>query len=253
MLFEIKTQDIYVLEMAEDFPCHLHTHMEIYICIEGELCGYCNNQERTLKKGDVMISFPNDIHSYKKTNCGKGLIIIFTPYISDLVAADLNKYQYNNFVHEEKVIPIAYELYHYAKDLENHHIAYGYLHVIIGMVLKKKLTEMPTVFVNVFDSAIRYISHNYTEPITLAKTAKEIGVSQEHLSRAFSKRIDGGFKIYLRILRVEKAKRLLEVTNLNINEILLESGFSDQRTFNRIFKSTTNMTPREYRAVSQKK
>lgn len=60
-------------------------------------------------------------------------------------------------------------------------------------------------------------------------------------------KIDGGFKNYLILLRVEKAKNMLKTADANIYEISLESGFSDQRTFNRTFKRITNMTPKSYR------
>ena len=53
------------------------------------------------------------------------------------------------------------------------------------------------------------------------------------------------------MLRVEHAKNLLRSTDLKINDVIFESGFSDQKTFNRVFKELVNMTPKEYRGLSE--
>lgn len=249
MLFENKGDNILVCETeAFDFPCHLHINIEIMVCTEGTLEVSCNEQERTLCKGDIMISFPDDIHSYKKTEFGKGIMIIFHPNISELITSTLNNGQYSNFLHEDKVVQVANDLYHYySKSSTNFSVIYGYLHIIFGMVLKKIDCKKSELTVDVFHSAVRYISLNYTNPISLKKVSENVGISQCHLSRIFSDRIDGGFKNYLKILRVDKAKSLLKTTDLSIYDIMMESGFSDQRTFNRVFKSMTAMTPREFR------
>lgn len=252
MLFEVKNKSIDVFEItALDFPLHLHTHIEVLICTDGTFEVSCNNQEQTLCEGDIMISFPNDIHSYTKTEFGKGIMIIFDPYISELITSTLNKEQYSNFLHDEEVVPLSIELYHYSQSSANFHVIYGYLHIIFGMVLRKISFKNSNLPVSVFDAAIRYIAHNYTKSITLKKISQKVGVSQSHLSRVFAEKIEGGFNNYLKILRIERAKNLLLTTDLNIYEILLESGFSDQRTFNRVFKRMTNMTPREYRKIFQ--
>ena len=252
MLFEVRNDTVEIFEMTTfDFPYHLHTHVEILICTDGTLEVACNNQARTLYKGDIMISFPNDIHAYKKTAFGKGIIIIFDPHISELIPSALNKEQYSNFAHAEEVVPLADKLCRHSQNSENFLVIYGYLHVIFGMVLRKSQHKKPVLPVNVFDAAIRYISHNYTKPITLKEISKKVGVSQSHLSRVFSERIEGGFRNYLKILRIEKVKTLLKTSDMNIYDSMLRAGFSDQRTFNRVFKGMTNMTPREYRTAFQ--
>ena len=83
--------------------------------------------------------------------------------------------------------------------------------------------------------------------LSFESVARKVGVSSEHLSRLFSEKIAGGFHRYIQLLRVEYAKQLLESSDLSIGEIMTESGFCDQRTFNRVFKSFTNFTPRQYR------
>ena len=248
MIFENKTENIEVHKIKSfDFPYHVHHDAEILICTNGTLEASCNKVTKTLHKGDVMFAFPNDIHPYTKTAEGEGIMIIFNPNISELITSLLNNGKYHNFVSGSSMISAANEMYNCHKNSSCDAVIYGYLHIIVGTVLEKSphLEKPPDI--DTFNSAVRYISLNYTEPLTLKSIAKAVGVSRYHLSRMFADKIDGGFKGYLQILRVERAKDLLKNTDLSIYEVSIKSGFSDQRTFNRVFKNIMDTTPREYR------
>jgi two-component system response regulator YesN len=68
----------------------------------------------------------------------------------------------------------------------------------------------------------------------------------------FSERLSYGFLKYLHMLRVEHAKNLLRNSRLKMSEVLVQSGFSDQKTFNRVFREVTGMTPTDYRNITEK-
>ncbi len=246
MLFETKTKAISAHKNSlSHFPLHSHHHIEIVICTEGTLSMSCNTVEQTLTPGDVMIAFSNDIHAFIEGN-SKNIVIIFNPDISEQMTLVLQKTQYHNFVSCPEVISVASALCDNYEN-ENPLVAYGMIHTIMGMILKEACPSERQMDFSAFDVAIRYVSRHYTEKLTLVELAKAVGVSGSHLSRMFSERISGGFQHYLQILRVEKAKSLLLGTNLSISEIMYASGFSDQRTFNRVFKKILSVTPREYR------
>ena len=57
------------------------------------------------------------------------------------------------------------------------------------------------------------------------------------------------FNQYLNETRVEYAHALLLYTNQTIMEVLENSGFESQRTFNRVFKEKYRISPREYRRL----
>ncbi len=64
-----------------------------------------------------------------------------------------------------------------------------------------------------------------------------------------SRREDTFFSLsitYVRFLRINYAKELLIGTDMNIVDISLESGFDCLRSFNRVFKEETGMTPLKY-------
>ena len=69
MLFENKSHDIEIRKWhSYNFPYHLHNNIEILICINGSFDVFCNDREMILNSGDIMVTFPGDIHAYKATD-----------------------------------------------------------------------------------------------------------------------------------------------------------------------------------------
>ena len=233
-----------------DFPLHTHRSVKIVTGVEGEYIVNCNGAEKLMKKGDVLIMLPYDICSFTRTTGEECVTIIFPPDISEKMMTLVNEAESNNFVHSEEAVAISLEMLKW-KGQEDSIVLYGYVHILMGMLTKKgeKVHRTETSF----DIAIKYVSDNYRGNITLESTAEKVGVSAEHLSRLFSEKITGGFHRYIQFLRVEYAKQLLTETDKSIGEIITESGFNDQRTFNRVFKSFTSFTPRQYRNERIKK
>ena len=245
MLYEIHERRMVVNKApVGNFPLHTHRNVKIVTCVEGEYIVSCNGTERAMKKGDVLVMLPYDICSFTKTTGEECVTIIFPPDISEKMMTLVNEAESNNFVYSEEATAISLEMLKWKKP-EDYIVLYGYVHVLMGMLTKKgeKAHRAETSF----GTAIKYVSDHYREKITLESVAKKVGVSHEHLSRLFSEKIRGGFHRYIQFLRVEYAKQLLESTDKNIGEIMTESGFCDQRTFNRVFKSFTNFAPRQYR------
>lgn len=53
--------------------------------------------------------------------------------------------------------------------------------------------------------------------------------------------------MYLRSIRISRAKELLEDTNYTVMDIAVMVGYSSNSTFTRAFHSIVGMTPKEYR------
>jgi transcriptional regulator GlxA family with amidase domain len=66
-------------------------------------------------------------------------------------------------------------------------------------------------------------------------------------SRTFRREMEETFVPYVNKLRVAKAIRHLEESNLSMSEIAFECGFTNQYHFTRVFKKLARMPPREFR------
>ena len=100
---------------------------------------------------------------------------------------------------------------------------------------------------------VEYLAAHYTEHVSLNDLAKQLHVNKYYLSHAFSAKLHSSFPDYLNRLRCDHAKMLLSTATEDIMTVGELSGFETQRTFNRVFKSYTGMTPHEYRITVRKR
>lgn len=93
-----------------------------------------------------------------------------------------------------------------------------------------------------------YIRENYFKPISLEKISKIARMSPVTFSRFFKKNCGAGFVEYLNRVRNNKACYLLRETDYQIHDIAIECGFASISNFNKQFRKTEGISPRDYRA-----
>lgn len=96
-------------------------------------------------------------------------------------------------------------------------------------------------------TAISYISANYSFPITVEDIAHYVGVSRSHLFRSFETILQQSPKEYLTSFRIRQSCHLLEHSSLSINAIANSVGFDNGLYFSKTFHKLKGMPPREYR------
>lgn len=97
--------------------------------------------------------------------------------------------------------------------------------------------------------AKQYVQKHYSEPITLEDVCEVTGFSVSYFSALFKKETGEGFAKYLTRFRMEKAKELLQQTNLSVSEICIQVGYNDLKHFTQNFKKETNLNPGQYRKL----
>jgi AraC-like DNA-binding protein len=95
--------------------------------------------------------------------------------------------------------------------------------------------------------AREFISNNFDRTFYLRDVASASFLSFNHLLRTFKQAFGVSPFQYLTIIRLNRAKMILETTPRSINEIVLEVGFESPSSFIRAFKSQFNITPMRYR------
>lgn len=86
--------------------------------------------------------------------------------------------------------------------------------------------------------------------LSLDMLAAELGLDRRHVSSAINACTRKNFYAYLNEYRVKEAIRIMsDVKNQNptIDAVAFDSGFNDRRTFHRIFKQFTGLTPGAFR------
>ena len=108
-------------------------------------------------------------------------------------------------------------------------------------------TQSQGMKVTRFDKSLAYIDSHYMNPLTLDDIARQAGLSRYYFSRMFKRETGHSFKDYLNITRMEAAKKLLGLPDMNISQACYSVGFNDVSYFARIFKRYEGISPSDYR------
>jgi AraC-like DNA-binding protein len=88
-----------------------------------------------------------------------------------------------------------------------------------------------------------YIDGHIGEHISLDELAREAGVSRFHFARQFRLSTGESAMEYLRRIRIERSKSILQTRVSTIAEVAAGLGFSDQSHFTRIFGRLVGVSP----------
>lgn len=95
--------------------------------------------------------------------------------------------------------------------------------------------------------ALTYMRANYSQRLTFEQLAQRAATTPAHLARMFKSETGMTPIAYLKQLRLEQAKRLLETTPQTFKEIAFAVGATDESHFRRDFKRAYGTTPKRYR------
>lgn len=109
-----------------------------------------------------------------------------------------------------------------------------------------RLAKLPTVSLQ---RAIDYLQAHLAEDVSLAALAEELAFSPYHFARLFKQATGLAPHQYLIQQRIERAKVLLQTSELSILDIALAVGYTSQSHFTTLFKKLTGLTPTKYRTL----
>lgn len=110
-------------------------------------------------------------------------------------------------------------------------------------ICEKRKDDFDPILQEVF----HYIQENYAAELTLERMAERLKLSSGYLSVYFKRKSGMNFLEYLNQVRIEKAKELLQLTELKVQEIGERVGYTSSNSFFRMFKKWTGLTPGDYR------
>jgi two-component system response regulator YesN len=124
--------------------------------------------------------------------------------------------------------------------------------------LKSAMEEIISIFSKLekkyspaIQKAIEYITSNYADDLTLGSISDYVFLNREHFSRQFKKEVGIGFTEFLTSFRLQKAKEILETTNLPVTEVAILIGIPNLSYFSTIFRKEFNCSPSDIRQPKQ--
>ncbi len=250
------------------FFAHWHNEIELLYVSEGTIGVGINREYRVLQAGDMAVCEGNSIHYYNSIGENAMAYMLIFPYdmlsfkalgikakiasaffegdagfdtdclIKAKIESIVNENRGDEVFKTQMINVLLSDLF-----LSLFRTQKSYMNLCKG---KAKL-ENKQLSAEPMQRALQYIQENFVEEITLESTAQEAGLSPYYFSRLFKKTTGTNYNVYLSQVRVDNAAHLIETTDENIIDIAFKSGFKSIRTFNRVFKSLTGMTPNKMR------
>ena len=113
-----------------------------------------------------------------------------------------------------------------------------------------KITKSGELVVNVdrrVQAVIDYMSEDLSRPLRLQEVAHSVNLSASRLQHLFKADTSMTPAQYLKSLRMEKAKQLIDSTFLSTKEIMKRVGMKDESHFVREFKKIYGLPPGTYK------
>jgi len=113
-----------------------------------------------------------------------------------------------------------------------------------------RLPDKGTVDDSWVGSAVDFLEHHATEPLSVKQIAMETGVHPVTLARGFRVRYHQTVSDFVNRLRVRIAcERIVNDRNATLAGVSTDCGFVDQSYFTKVFKGITGTTPAAFREM----
>ena len=252
----------------ENLSFHLHDELEIYVYVSGDVDFIIGDSYKTLKHGDILFTFPNELHrpviksgaEYERffitipadafdsfDLCERSPIACFLDAkATDTRAIELNDEEKMSFLRTLTKISECI-----SDGTENRYLAYSYFLRALYILNTAKSVSLPadTNLPPILRDVLAYISENYAELNTVSEIAKHFHVSPSYLSSLFSKYMKVGMKQYLQYRKISGAKTML-ASGASVTDVCFECGFNSCSHFISVFREATGMTPNKYRSIN---
>ena len=251
---------LFLVELLYRTP-HMHRDFELSWILEGEVAATFGAEKRTLRKNDLFLTNPYDIHELHAASPALILSLqvspaFFAPFFSGIVRLAFSGHQ----LPPETADSARTVLYQLAVT----HLKREPMHELlcvscITQLFHRLLSGLPYVSRSskelllsgkraaLMSRIMEYIEMHCGEKLLLTEIAERENLNLYYLSHLFRSSFGMSFQEYLSRTRCEQARRQLILTDLSLLDICLSCGFSDPKYFNRDFRRQYGCSPRQYR------
>lgn len=247
-----------------NFNSHMHSCYEFIHILQGQLLYSVEGAEYLLSSGDLIITKPNELHSFsfpKECEYQREFLHIYPSFLNGCSSLldILNNRKTGEFNYIGSALVKKYGIDKIFRGIEEYCespipetdfmvLAYTIqLITKINQIIRIEAPEPQKLTTNTKASSIhKYIDRHYRENIALPDIAAAAFMSPAYASRMFKKETGITIKSYLNLRRITRAKNLI-MEGRKATSIYSECGFSDYSTFYRAFVKYAGMTPDEFK------
>lgn len=249
---------------------HFHNCLEVGYCCQGEGVVCIEDSLLPFSTGDISIIFSNVIHIHQSTtddlSLWKFAYLDHEKLLSDIGIQDYKNicypYEKNissiNVIHHNEYPELTGLVAEIITEIEKCDVNYETVVKALLLALLSRLPRVASVQSSQIRSpmlqdllriepALRYISKNYMEQIKIIHLANICNISITHFRRLFKSAVNISPHEYLYLIRIKMASVLLHTSELSIQEISEQVGYTTLSSFNRYFKSIMGVSPMIWR------
>lgn len=243
----------------ENVRMHKHDFFECLYVLEGEALHIVNDKESIVKSNYFHFLNSNDYHSLKglstnfyhrdillrKSSFEKVCSMYSNNLFNKIEKGEIKLNGYLSYSELETIDRYCHRLDLNPSKEEQDEIFMIIASTLINLMLRSNKDEQngPEWIYELI--AILNTKENFHLPLN--SLLKKFDYSHEHIMRVFKKHTGNTLVQYFNDKKLEEAYRLLANTNLSINEIIDNVGFSNDVHFYHIFKKKFKKTPRQVR------
>lgn len=116
-----------------------------------------------------------------------------------------------------------------------------------NLVASNKKDQFSEEIYDSITTAVQIIHDELSHPMYALEVAKRVNMSRSYFNQCFKEIVGKPFNVYLRSIRLEKAKEYLEHSTKPIQLIAEMVGYKDEKYFSRVFREQVGLLPSEYR------
>lgn len=252
--------------MDEAQLVHFHQNFELIYVLKGNMELTVEKETFKLKQEDVIMINTNKKHSYvASVDILTANFQVSYQILNEFLKTSLITFWCNSTfdmdASYDQLRNILKEILSHYLHMEGEQDFYQYsLHYKLMSILTSKFLinssdERFAYQHNKYDERINeitnYIGNNYSQTIRLGDMADKLYLSVAYLSKFFKKEFGMNFIDYLNSIRLYHAVEDLIYTEGPITKIALDSGFSDVKIFNRLFKEVYKTSPTQFRKTNK--
>lgn len=258
------------VHLLQTEKCHTHQFIEIVYTYQGRGRHRIDDREYPVGHGDLLLINYRSQHTVEPIENLEYVDIMLKPeYVNETLRGTENAFlllKLHDFSEFDKNIMNENILLHFdgddrkkletliewteeeqrTKTIGGELIQHSMLNLLLSMIFRKMAQSKADRFC-VNEALLAYIDQNCSDPLRLDELAAKCFYTPEHFSRTFKKYTGLTLKEYIFERRIQKAKRLLERTDMPIERIISECGFSNRTAFFKKFSQIVGCTPLQYR------
>lgn len=228
------------------YESHFHRNFELIYVLSGELSATVSGYPLTLFQGDALLIAPDAVHSFSVSGSNRIWVGVFSRDFVPAHAQKNDKTTFSPYKCDEDIDAFL-NTHLFVEATPDLYTLIACLYLACAQCLKNARPLAVRTDVNMTERILRYASEHFADDISMRSMADALQYEYHYFSKVFHDCFGMNFKDFIHIYRVETASRLLAETQLSLTRIAMESGFQSIRTFNRVFKSFSGMTPSDYR------